>query len=174
MRNMTLKKLYELEETEEVAQNISMQDPKQRFIFRKKINQMYEFIMSKITLMRQLCCHSLLYNYKSHSIPFDRYMNEYEKFLNKKGMKTFVYFPQKAEKIKLISKGEQFPCELCGEFPQDGLLSECLHVFCKTCIVTHIRYEQLNEDSSTKYSSNFEESMMSLKKTKIKDRIKDF
>ena len=93
MRKMTLKKLVELEQTEMTAEQFSEFDKKQRFLFRKKINEIYDFIMSKITLMRQLCCHSLLYNYNSHSVTYNRFIEDYEKFIKKRNLRPFAHDP---------------------------------------------------------------------------------
>lgn len=114
----------------------------------------YTQILTHILRLRQICCHTDLVGLKSEldddlkennqgdgTDPMDVVANT-EGFENPTAMHQVMY--SLYEKVNL----EESECSICTQAPillGDMVLTECGHLYCFSCIIEHIEFQQVKE-----------------------------
>ncbi|KAB5519467.1 hypothetical protein DKX38_023786 [Salix brachista] len=104
------------------------------FIFVGILRKRYSFMLSKVLRFRKLCDDSALCSRDLTSLlPSDNIQaaSKHPEFLGKM--------------INMIQDGEDSVCAICGCPPNDVVITQCVHVFCKSCIWYYLPRKKLRK-----------------------------
>ncbi|KAB5519294.1 hypothetical protein DKX38_023613 [Salix brachista] len=104
------------------------------FSFVDILRKRYSFMLSLVSRLRKLCDDSALCSRDLTSLlPSDNIQDasKHPEFLGKM--------------ISMIQDGEDFVCAICGCPSNDAVITQCVHVFCKSCIWYYLPRKELEK-----------------------------
>nr|GEW30504.1 helicase-like transcription factor CHR28 [Tanacetum cinerariifolium] len=101
------------------------------------VEQNYASILVLLLRLRQACGHPLLVTGSSSSPELESSLEEAKQLL-----------PEKRNRLLSCLEASSAICDICGDPPEDAVVTTCEHVFCKQCIL-----ERLSSDDCECLSS---------------------